>query len=204
MDNVVKAAVSAGPEWLYVVSTILVVLVGVLGVITWWLLKKRATETSKRLENLEVQNKIFLEKMSVVTERLDSRNRADEVLEKRLASGATKFEKIDAEHEKYLSGINDKFEQVNYQIKALSDSVNKTQGFFLDFSQKYVRNEQFIQHCDDDKEQRRDLRKEMVVLTERWEESNRETIGLLKKMEGRLDAMSEILTRREPPVGREE
>ena len=101
-----------------------------------------------------------------------------------------------------MSTMGDRFEIIGSQMKSVSDAITKVQGFFVDFASEYVKTEQFNRHCDDDKEARRDLKKDMDGLNDRWDEYNRETIGLLKKMEGRLDAMSEILTRREPPVGR--
>jgi hypothetical protein len=44
----------------------------------------------------------------------------------------------------------------------------------------------------------------MNALNDRMEETSRETLSILKLMEGRLSAMSEILTRREPLVGKED
>ena len=202
MDPVVKVAAEMGPEWLYVVASILVVVVGVLGVVTWWLIKKKTGKTEKEIEGLQAEHRLFMEKLGIIAERLEARNRADDVLEKRLASGAESFKNNQDEHQRIMSTMGDRFEIIGSQMKSVSDTITKVQGFFVDFASEYVKTEQFNRHCDDDKESRRDLKKDMDGLNDRWDEYNRETIGLLKKMEGRLDAMSEILTRREPPVGR--
>ena len=204
MDTVVKTAAEQGPEWLYVVASLLVVVAGVLGVVTWWLIKKKTSKTEKEIDSLQTEHRLFMEKLGIITERLESRNRADDVLEKRLSNGANSFDKNNAEHELIMNKMNGKYEQFSSQMKNISDTITKVQGFFVDFASEYVKTEQFNRHCDDDKESRRDLKKDMDGLNDRWDEYNRETIGLLKKMEGRLDAMSEILTRREPPVGRDD
>ena len=91
MDPVVKVAAEMGPEWLYVVASILVVVVGVLGVVTWWLIKKKTGKTEKEIEGLQAEHRLFMEKLGIIAERLEARNRADDVLEKRLASGAESF-----------------------------------------------------------------------------------------------------------------
>jgi len=204
MDTVVKTAAEQGPEWLYVVASLLVVVAGVLGVVTWWLIKKKTSKTEKEIDSLQTEHRLFMEKLGIITERLESRNRADDVLEKRLSNGANSFDKNNAEHELIMNKMNGKYEQFSSQMKNISDTITKVQGFFVDFASEYVKTEQFNRHCDDDKEARRDMKKDMDGLNDRWDEYNRETIGLLKKMEGRLDAMSEILTRREPPVGRDD
>jgi hypothetical protein len=158
-----------------VMLSALLFLVAVLGVLLWWFIKQRIRQQDewKKQQNakdaaLQEREKLFLEKLALITGRLDARDRADDVLERRLAAGADSMN----EHKK---------------------SIQKMQEVFVDFAAKFVPHATFESFQKKVEAKQEDQERKIQRLHEGQNEIRMEIRGIGSKVEQGLKTISDLL-----------
>jgi hypothetical protein len=169
------AAAAGDSNITIVMLSVLIALVVILGVVLWFFIRQRIKEMDAWKKQQEAKDlaqqereKLFLEKLALITGRLDSRDRSDDVLEKRLAAGADSMSKM-------------------------KDSIQKMQDVFVDFAAKFVSQPAFESFQKKVEEKQKEQEREIRRLYEGQNEIRIEIRGIGSKVEQGLKTISDLL-----------
>jgi hypothetical protein len=192
------------------IVVILVVLIGVLGTVTWKLLRKKLEgyeQFQKLIDGyLKAQadkDAALVERYSVLTERMKARERADDLLEERLRTGSQMFEKINQRmSEQALAQVtfcktlaDQQAEFVKTQQKSMVEFAAQWQRTLVDLAGKFALEASVREYKERHEREHDKISCEMKNLAEMFEKTQRAVCGIEQKVEGGLMAITTLLSK---------
>lgn len=191
------------------IVVVLVGIVGLLGTFTWKLLRKKLEgyegfqkQMTEFLKAQSDKDAVFVGQFSLMSERMKSRERADDLLEERLRSGSQTFTKINEridEQSKAIDGFCKSLacqqaEFVKVQQANMVEFAAQWQRALVDLAGKFALENSVREYKERHEREHDKISAEIKSLGEMFEKTQQAVCGIEKKVEGGLMAITQILS----------